>query len=125
MRISDWSSDVCSSDLDRRMRRGDPPAQGSPQPRQPPQPVSQAMTDGYRLERDADLTTRNTFGVPARAPLLAEVDDAAALPQLFADGIVDVARSEEHTSELQSLMRISYAVFCLKKKKKHLKRKNS
>src|SRR3546814_2142909 len=30
-------------------------------------------------------------------------------------------RSEEHTSELQSLMRISYAVFCLKKKKKHLK----
>src|SRR3546814_14548943 len=73
------------------MRRGDPPAQGSPQPRQPPQPVSQAMTDGYRLARDADLTTRNTFGVPARAPLLAEVDDAAALPQLFADGIVDVA----------------------------------
>src|SRR3546814_10677270 len=68
------------------MRRGDPPAQGSPQPRQPPQPVSQAMTDGYRLARDADLTTRNTFGVPARAPLLAEVDDAAALPQLFADG---------------------------------------
>src|SRR3546814_11466652 len=49
------------------------------------------MTDGYRLERDADLTTRYTFGVPARAPLLAEVDDAAALPQLFADGIVDVA----------------------------------
>src|SRR3546814_6617833 len=49
------------------------------------------MTDGYRLARDADLTTRNTFGVPARAPLLAEVDDAAALPQLFADGAVDVA----------------------------------
>src|SRR3546814_6225680 len=113
------------------------------------------MTDGYRLERDADLTTRYTFGVPARAPLLAEVDDAAALPQLFADGIVDVAdpallvlgggsnllfasdapgpvlaltaqnvetgdRSEEHTSELQSLMRISYAVFCLKKKTKKM-----
>src|SRR3546814_9564837 len=49
------------------------------------------MTDGYRLARDADLTTRNTFGVPARAPLLAELDDAAALPQLFAGGIVDVA----------------------------------
>src|SRR3546814_21106213 len=73
------------------MRRGDPPAQGSPQPRQPPQPVSHAMTDGYRLARDADLTTRNTFGVPTRAPPLAEVDDAAALPQLFADGIVAVA----------------------------------
>src|SRR3546814_4199548 len=35
------------------------------------------------------------------------------------------ARSEEHTSELQSLMRISYAVFCLKKKKKHIYHKNS
>src|SRR3546814_7402628 len=34
-------------------------------------------------------------------------------------GRSDVERSEEHTSELQSLMRISYAVFCLKKKKKH------
>src|SRR3546814_5143645 len=33
--------------------------------------------------------------------------------------LTKVARSEEHTSELQSLMRISYAVFCLKKKKKH------
>src|SRR3546814_7585898 len=111
-------------------------------------------------------TLYRSFGVPARAPLLAEVDDAAALPQLFAGGIVDVAdpallvlgggsnllfagdapgpvlaltaqnvetgdgdgdtvlvrasagRSEEHTSELQSLMRISYAVFCLTKKKK-------
>src|SRR3546814_8225667 len=36
--------------------------------------------------------------------------------------IVEVARSEEHTSELQSLMRISYAVFCLKKKKQHIKK---
>src|SRR3546814_4684208 len=33
--------------------------------------------------------------------------------------VADVVRSEEHTSELQSLMRISYAVFCLKKKRKH------
>src|SRR3546814_5869135 len=41
-----------------------------------------------------------------------------ALP--LADGVtLGLARSEEHTSELQSLMRISYAVFCLKKKKKH------
>src|SRR5690606_2882703 len=76
---------------DRRMRRGDPAAQGSPQPRQPAQPASQAMTDGYRLARDADLTTRNTFGVPARARLLVELDDADALPRLFADGSVDPA----------------------------------
>src|SRR3546814_5445979 len=38
---------------------------------------------------------------------------------LGVDGQKDRVRSEEHTSELQSLMRISYAVFCLKKKKKH------
>src|SRR3546814_5964908 len=38
--------------------------------------------------------------------------------------VVDRFRSEEHTSELQSLMRISYAVFCLKKKKKHNKNHN-
>src|SRR3546814_4509605 len=36
------------------------------------------------------------------------------------DEVLDVCRSEEHTSELQSLMRISYAVFCLKKKTKHV-----
>src|SRR3546814_10830615 len=36
-------------------------------------------------------------------------------------GVADPPRSEEHTSELQSLMRISYAVFCLKKKKDHIK----
>src|SRR3546814_7647464 len=48
--------------------------------------------------------------------------DAAMLPDLGAGGggkhRLDIDRSEEHTSELQSLMRISYAVFCLKKKKK-------
>src|SRR3546814_5144374 len=38
--------------------------------------------------------------------------------QTVGDGVIDDERSEEHTSELQSLMRISYAVFCLKKKKK-------
>src|SRR3546814_6307309 len=41
----------------------------------------------------------------------------AAAPQIDMPPLEDVVRSEEHTSELQSLMRISYAVFCLKKKK--------
>src|SRR3546814_8467685 len=42
---------------------------------------------------------------------------AVFVPMAFFPGAVGVIRSEEHTSELQSLMRISYAVFCLKKKK--------
>src|SRR3546814_8119038 len=44
---------------------------------------------------------------------------AATVPILLGLSVAVFARSEEHTSELQSLMRISYAVFCLKKKKKH------
>src|SRR3546814_5868365 len=50
--------------------------------------------------------------------------DAAANTQ-YAQHFFDVRRSEEHTSELQSLMRISYAVFCLKKKTKHKKSSTS
>src|SRR3546814_9623779 len=52
-----------------------------------------------------------------RARLATELDILCA--QGFAGYFLIVARSEEHTSELQSLMRISYAVFCLKKKKHH------
>src|SRR3546814_9758537 len=49
-----------------------------------------------------------------------DICDGPALRRVFAEQRPDaVMRSEEHTSELQSLMRISYAVFCLKKKKKH------
>src|SRR3546814_9478407 len=70
--------------------------------------------------------------VPVRIPpLRARADDIAELARYFLDQAAAlglprktlnpdaVNRSEEHTSELQSLMRISYAVFCLKKKKKH------
>src|SRR3546814_6341266 len=48
-------------------------------------------------------------------------EDRAIRPPVFGRGpkIIVAQRSEEHTSELQSLMRISYAVFCLKKKNKH------
>ncbi|MGY1521685.1 UDP-N-acetylmuramate dehydrogenase [Luteimonas sp. A482] len=42
------------------------------------------MSAGYRIHRDADLRARNSFGVAARAPLLVEVKDAAALPEVFA-----------------------------------------
>src|SRR3546814_9182079 len=58
------------------------------------------------------------------APMVAYLahEDCPVTGEIYAAGAGRFARrSEEHTSELQSLMRISYAVFCLKKKKKHRK----
>src|SRR3546814_7345530 len=128
MRISDWSSDVCSSDLH----------------------------DLAVEVRKVQTTVEEIFhegGPPAARPLLVG-SVAAVIANPFAGRYVDVlqpymeelkplgldlsqrlidvlggdaqriagfGRSEEHTSELQSLMRISYAVFCLKKKKKKSK----
>src|SRR3546814_10277563 len=102
MRISDWSSDVCSSDLEagrhrRALQRG---GQEAPLPRHPggaalvPQDPDPA---GQRPEGQGEEQGRREALVRRRER----------------DG-----RSEEHTSELQSLMRNSYAVFCLKTKKK-------
>src|SRR3546814_2039696 len=121
MRISDWSSDVCSSDLRRSggfllvdidnqalindafgFENGDGAIVGL----------------GERLDRLAgagDVIGRvegDAFGI------LLEKAGEARVRQLAERIIRSLAdRSEEHTSELQSLMRISYAVFCLKKKK--------
>src|SRR3546814_3929629 len=104
MRISDWSSDVCSSDLraDRcpQVRRLDRRTAGDPGPEYPAQqghPRFQGLRQALRL--------------PGRAH-----DQGWRFPASVARR--RAARSEEHTSELQSLMRISYAVFCLKKKNK-------
>src|SRR3546814_5132761 len=121
MRISDWSSDVCSSDLGargidiagKRVGTGQFGARGG-------------VVGLYRqhpLQRDHRLAI--AAGVERRhAELVVEFRIAnAALRlgrQLFiapSSRLRCVCRSEEHTSELQSLMRISYAVFCLKKKK--------
>src|SRR3546814_5709855 len=72
---------------------------------------------------------RGADGLREAAPLELPAEDlrlaARALGRIT--GRIDVERSEEHTSELQSLMRISYAVFCLKKKKKkrYIKHDNS
>src|SRR3546814_2286584 len=57
------------------------------------------------------------LGGCGQAELVAEAGAAAAFHRKPQNGGSRLARSEEHTSELQSLMRISYAVFCLKKKK--------
>src|SRR3546814_7855859 len=104
MRISDWSSDVCSSDLI------DGPANylGS---------LYRAVPIAITVE-GANILTRCLiiFGqgaIRAHPYLMREV---AALGDSDETRGAQAFRSEEHTSELQSLMRISYAVFCLKKK---------
>src|SRR3546814_8671181 len=108
MRISDWSSDVCSSDLalalvghGRFGRFQDVDLVGAVQA------VIGRTRD--RLD-DADFQLARHDG-GRHQPAAGDGDDTPVVaPVAF--------RSEEHTSELQSLMRISYAVFCLKKKKK-------
>src|SRR3546814_1225593 len=107
MRISDWSSDVCSSDLIRERTHAGLKAareRGRPGGRRPV-----VTPDKLRKAREhiaSGLTVRE-----AAARL--KIGKTALYKAL------EATRSEEHTSELQSLMRISYAVFCLKKKKKH------
>src|SRR3546814_5593164 len=101
MRISDWSSDVCSSDLS-QLARG--LSLAGPQLRL----VARCADNLHRQQAAAQLVAV----VHARGVLL---PDIAALGKADAVQLHRI-RSEEHTSELQSLMRISYAVFCLKKK---------
>src|SRR3546814_4666333 len=142
MRISDWSSDVCSSDLQRVARslhRPQPGACG-----QHVAPVlglalvhpQQAALHRHVVVRRPQAGGATILAVPrmrvlvaeqvAAARLLVPVGEVAGAQAVLARALVfqPVAahllrqrRSEEHTSELQSLMRISYAVFCLKKKK--------
>src|SRR3546814_7669035 len=120
MRISDWSSDVCSSDLVLEVglvRRSpflvgrDHFDAGQPKPQGPP-PNARIEVDCLRRSCFLTHTTPELIrGHPS-------IDPLCQLQDLF-------IRSEEHTSELQSLMRISYAVFCLKKKKKNTQINNN
>src|SRR3546814_3722775 len=104
MRISDWSSDVCSSDLFFQVCHEGPYISSSrPQPGRR-KPLSENL--GERFER----------GDKALLGVIAKILGVADRLQ-HAGMVAAQIRSEEHTSELQSLMRISYAVFCLKKKK--------
>src|SRR3546814_2352897 len=136
MRIRDWSSDVCSSDLypdievriATSIRPADLEREG----------IDCAIRhgDGHWPGVSATRLFSESL-VPVAHPKFARGKEALRKPAdlkghkllhsqnrredwriwLSAAGIKDKARSEEHTSELQSLMRISYAVFCLKKKK--------
>src|SRR3546814_10349526 len=112
MRISDWSSDVCSSDL-KHEQRGNRHEEGCRQhlcqavgahrvhaQRKDATPVERVIGEGHAADQVAPYPQSHQHGNPPGA-----------------DGPEEQGRSEEHTSELQSLMRISYAVFCLKKKK--------
>src|SRR3546814_2227547 len=103
MRISDWSSDVCSSDLLGLLQiandRGEiAAAHVDIDPGRRPAVLG---LEHRRSIGDADCSDR------PQGDLLARRSEDRQCPQAF--------RSEEHTSELQSLMRISYAVFCLQK----------
>src|SRR3546814_7524055 len=87
MRISDWSSDVCSSDLTRRVPNGASHAFGA-----------RSMVTDF-LPPSLPVKNPDTLTL------------AVAIQPAFREL---TTRSDEHTSELQSLMCISYAVFCLK-----------
>src|SRR3546814_6106930 len=80
----------------------------------------QAVRLSKRLIRDAQVSTLEnalSMGSMAQAVVTGSPDQREAVAALIGKRPAKFGRSEEHTSELQSLMRISYAVFCLKKKK--------
>src|SRR3546814_3968296 len=102
MRISDWSSDVCSSDL--------------------LHPLDQFRAMRAMVDKGQDIESIAAHFLVTPAVVSQRLKLAKVSPRLhevYAEDGMTLERSEEHTSELQSLMRISYAVFCLKKKKKH------
>src|SRR3546814_6914949 len=126
MRSSDGSSDVCSSDLAEVLRRRDcgrhDPIRGGTRARRSscaggPVPVqgTRRRAPGADSAQRSDRARWLRSFVPATQAT--DVGESASRTLLDRGG----SRSEEHTSELQSLMRISYAVFCLtKKKNKHI-----
>src|SRR3546814_957691 len=122
MRISDWSSDVCSSDLQAPFQAPLPVLPASPG--FPPAMLKFLLLSliitgvwyGFRY-----VNRPRGGGQPPARPKTPPASPSQAQPQAPAqmraeDMTACPVRSEEHTSELQSLMRISYAVFCLKKK---------
>src|SRR3546814_6516606 len=113
MRISDWSSDVCSSDLLAAHQIGRLNAVGAFVDRGDARVAIMLRGAGFLDEAHAAMDLH------AEARDLAADVGRVRLDQRDED--VGAHRSEEHTSELQSLMRISYAVFCLKKKNQLLR----
>src|SRR3546814_4709914 len=124
MRISDWSSYVCSSDLGAKLQRK--------QHRQRHLWIDEAGGGAGEHQRDGRQQRAQMVPVAKKAQGAAEQQEGDDRLAALVDGGKAarieggrsrqgaeprrLGRSEEHTSELQSLMRISYAVFCLKKK---------
>src|SRR3546814_7325364 len=134
MRISDWSSDVCSSDLRTRTPKSSRSAAPDLHATAFPMTGKIDMTNWRgvfpavttKLRKDESVDLDATAGSIDRligngvsgVIVLPMLGENASLSIEERDSVILAAqeRSEEHTSELQSLMRISYAVFCLKKK---------
>src|SRR3546814_5852018 len=123
MRISDWSSDVCSSDLYpwgrsflNRLGGGGGDAFG--EARQYPVLRRLPIVDSRMgIGRGRDLAGDRGLADEVEAPHIGRgFRDRLVVPREVVDEYRDRRRSEEHTSELQSLMRNTYAVFRLKKK---------
>src|SRR3546814_10141774 len=112
MRISDWSSDVCSSDLQDRSHH----QQCQPRPGTGARNrlACRLCLELRTTRRGRSLSRFDLTGVRCHVEGSEEAWMGLCRPDHG-----PCLRSEEHTSELQSLMRISYAVFCLKKKKSH------
>src|SRR3546814_5700626 len=111
MRISDWSSDVCSSDLGLHWFIKSRAAQIRGVSTLVTILKSSGMLDSFDEAYLGAATVNQVLATSISSEASTE-----AVGQNLAPAVTNsVARSEEHTSELQSLMRISYAVFCLKK----------
>src|SRR3546814_6013542 len=146
MRMSDWSSDVCSSDLYRTVvacakkpgaKKHTPPSRPArcessrlkPLPQLCGQPPYRVAANRSNAPMPSSTVTRSI--TPSCSIFAPHFNSLAGLPRYLRlggemrtakeqnarDNEAAVQRSEEHTSELQSLMRISYAVFCLQNKK--------
>src|SRR3546814_2479697 len=121
MRISDWSSDVCSSDLGLDIGEA---LRGEHHARillaQRLEPFAKLRGERRTVEHEPAFVDDDQAGTPVK-PALDPVKEIGehGRSRGRTDEAFGLERSEEHTSELQSLMRISYAVFCLKKKTKN------
>src|SRR3546814_10359575 len=122
MRISDWSSDVCSSDLPTLRAEieaffADAPAETLDTVTDHDKGHGRVEERSVTVSRETDwLTGTRRFPGELRLPGAATIVCVTSRTELKDRCRFDTRRSEEHTSELQSPMRHSYAVFCLKKK---------